>query len=257
MESGKRLAIDSMRTSRIFADQSLTSGDTVTLSAETSHYILRVLRLRPGNSLILFNGDGGEYQATLGESPSMRAVVSVGEANRPRRESGLRILLGQGVSRGERMDLVLQKSVELGVACVAPLWTQRSQVQLSGKRLENRLAHWRGVMRSACEQSGRVLLPELEDIAPLSEWLRLEQERKTHHKLVLDPSGSLSLKELEPRANVSVLIGPEGGLAEDEIGLAESCGFQRIRLGPRVLRTETAAIAMLAALQALWGDLTA
>ena len=244
-----------MRISRIYADQSLSGGNTVCLNPETSHYILRVLRLRPGDPLILFNGDGSEYQATLRESNKRQAVLAVGEAHRPRRESSLHILLGQAVSRGERMDLVLQKSVELGVARVAPLWTERTQVQLSGGRLENRLAHWRGIVRSACEQSGRVLLPALEDIVPLSEWLTLQGTHATGHKLVFHPSGELTLRELEPRAHASVLIGPEGGLTEDEIGLAEACGFQRIRLGPRVLRTETAALAALTALQALWGDL--
>ena len=244
-----------MRVSRIYTQQQLSSGATVTLGEEISHYVLRVLRLRRGDPLILFNGDGSEYQAILSKADRSQAAALIGQADKPHRESALRVFLGQGLARGERMDFVLQKSAELGAAGITPLRTKRCQVQLSGKRLTNRLAHWQGILRSACEQSNRVVLPGLEKPAPLPEWLATVQFQEQQHKLVFEPSATQRLRDLPPASSVSILVGPEGGLDEDEIRLAEANGFQRIRLGPRVLRTETAAIAALAAVQTLWGDL--
>jgi 16S rRNA (uracil1498-N3)-methyltransferase len=244
-----------MRVSRIYTRQLLNSGATVTLGEELSHYVLRVLRLRRGDPLILFNGDGSEYQAILSEADRSQAAALIGQADKPHRESALRVFLGQGLARGERMDFVLQKSAELGAVSITPLWTNRCQVQLSGKRLENRLAHWHGIVRSACEQSNRVVLPGLDKPTPLPEWLAAVQLQEQQLKLVLDPSATRRLRDLPPASSVSILVGPEGGLDEDEIRLSESNGFQRIRMGPRVLRTETAALAALAAVQTLWGDL--
>jgi len=226
----------------------------VTLEETTSHHLLRVLRLKPGESLLLFNGNGKEYQAVLKESCKKQARVLVQDSLQPDRESKLHIALGQGIARGERMDFVLQKSVELGVGSITPLWTKRAQVQLSGRRLEKRLSHWRGVIRSACEQSGRVYLPKLHCAAKLADWYSVN--RKQSLQIVLDPSASLRLSDLTPAGEVRILIGPEGGLEDDEISMAETSGFKRIRLGPRTLRTETAALATVAAVQALWGDLS-
>ena len=244
-----------MRLSRIYTRQLLNSGATVTLGEEISHYVLRVLRLRRGDPLILFNGDGSEYQAILSKADRSQAAALIGQADKPHRESALRVFLGQGLARGERMDFVFLKSAELGVVSITPLWTNRCQVQLSGKRLANRLAHWQGILRSACEQSNRVVLPGLDKPTPLPEWLAAVQLQEQQHKLVLDPSATRRLRDLPPASSVSILVGPEGGLDEDEIRLSESNGFQRIRMGPRVLRTETAALAALAAVQTLWGDL--
>ncbi len=224
------------------------------LEEATSHHLLRVLRLTAGESLLLFNGDGKEYQAVLKESANKQARILVENSRQPERESKLHITLGQAISRGERMDFVLQKSVELGVESIAPLWTKRSQVQLSGKRLEKRLSHWRGVIRSACEQSGRVCLPKLHNPAKLPDWHSIN--RKQSLQLVLDPAASLQLSDLIPAREIRILIGPEGGLEGEEISMAEESGFKRIRLGPRILRTETAALATVAAVQALWGDLS-
>ena len=181
-------------------------------------------------------------------------MVLVQNSRQPDRESKLRITLGQGISRGERMDFVLQKSVELGVESITPLWTKRSQVQLSGRRLEKRLSHWRGVIRSACEQSGRVYLPKLHSAAKLPNWYSVKRTQSL--QLVLDTAASLHLSDLTPAREIRILIGPEGGLEGDEVSLAEESGFKRIRLGPRILRTETAALATVAAIQALWGDLS-
>jgi 16S rRNA (uracil1498-N3)-methyltransferase len=243
-----------MRLSRFYTEQSLSPGQTVTLEETISHHLLRVLRLKAGESLLLFNGDGKEYQAVLEQSGKKRARVLVHNSRRPDRESKLHIALGQGISRGERMDFALQKSVELGVESITPLWTKRSQVPLNGQRLEKRLSHWRGVIRSACEQSGRVYLPILHNATKLPGWY--STNRKQSLQLVLDPAASLQLSDLTPAREIRILIGPEGGLDGDEINMAEEIGFKRIRLGPRILRTETAALAAVAAVQTLWGDLS-
>lgn len=240
--------------SRFYTEQSLSPGQKVILEETSSHHLLRVLRLKAGESLLLFNGNGKEYRAILEEAGKKQATVLVQDSRQPDRESKLHITLGQGVSRGERMDFVLQKSVELGVGSITPLWTKRSQVQLSGKRLEKRLNHWRGVIRSACEQSGRVYLAKLNGATKLPDWFSVN--RKQSLQLVLDPAASLQLSDLTPAREIRILIGPEGGLQSDEISMAEASGFQRIRLGPRILRTETAALATVAAIQALWGDLS-
>ncbi len=241
-----------MRLSRFYTAQSLRLGECVTLEESSSHHLLRVLRLRTGESLLLFNGDGSEYQAVLEEADSKHARVLVQHATRPQRESTLRIALGQGLCRGERMDFVLQKSVELGVDSITPLWTKRSQVELRGSRLQKRLTHWHRVIQSACEQSGRTCLPKLHPATSLEDWTCADPQ--TSLRMVLDPTAALQLCDLKPQKAIRVLIGPEGGLARDEISSAENSGFKRVRLGPRVLRTETAALAILAAVQTLWGD---
>jgi 16S rRNA (uracil1498-N3)-methyltransferase len=248
-----------MRVSRIYTSASLENVESITLDRETSHYVVRVLRLRRGHPLVLFNGDGDEYDAVMEHADGTHALILVGRRQATERESPLRIHLGQGVSRGERMDLVLQKSVELGITSVTPLWTRRAQSRLTGERLEKRMAHWRGIIRSGCEQSGRAVLPELHPVTRLSQWLAGPdcQHQQAQQNVVLDPRATVHLRDLDPASRVNVLIGPEGGLDDEELQQAASHGFQRIQLGPRILRTETAALAVLAALQTLWGDLAA
>ncbi|HHJ13999.1 MAG TPA: 16S rRNA (uracil(1498)-N(3))-methyltransferase [Gammaproteobacteria bacterium] len=240
-----------MRTPRCHVAHSLDPDCQFELDPERSHYLLRVLRLKPGDLLILFNGDGCEYPARLVDMEGKRARIRTGSPRRPDVESPLHIELGQGISRGERMDWALQKSVELGVAAITPIWAARTEVRLSGTRLDKRLAHWRGVIRSACEQSGRLCLPTLSAPAPLGAWCKYETGMR---KLVLAPDAKQRLTELEPAHRLRVLIGPEGGLEENEIETARAAGFTPVRIGPRVLRTETAAAAVIAALQTLWGD---
>jgi 16S rRNA (uracil1498-N3)-methyltransferase len=242
-----------MRLTRCYTDQDLYPGEVLLLDQQNSHHLFRVLRMRQGDKLILFNGDGKEYQAVVQGEKGRLALVLVQSLDEPLRESNLRITLGQGVSRGERMDFVLQKSVELGVAGLTPIWTRRSQVQLSGARLDKKMHHWRGVVRSASEQSGRVRLPVLDQPTDLPSWCR--HASTEGHRIVLDPGCSGQLKDLPRASRVCILIGPEGGLDDDEISAAEKCGFVRVRLGPRVMRTETAALVALAAAQTLWGDL--
>lgn len=242
-----------MRVPRFFTRQTLSPGQPVTLELPPSHHLLRVLRAQPGAAAVLFNGDGREYQAVLQGTDGKHAVLDVTTATEPRRESPLVIRLGQGVSRGERMDWVIQKSVELGVREITPLWTLRSQVQLSGKRLDKRLSHWEGIATSASEQSGRVELTEICQATRLTKWIGQPDDGMVT-RIVLDPDADATLGEMEAPAEVRVLVGPEGGLERGEIEMAINAGFVPVRLGPRTLRTETAALATVASIQMLWGD---
>jgi 16S rRNA (uracil1498-N3)-methyltransferase len=241
-----------MRIPRFYTAQTLVLHQPVVLEQAPSHHLLKVLRIQAGDSVLLFNGDGKEYQAILESSEGKRAILGISCATDRHRESRLRVSLGQGISRGERMDLVIQKAVELGVKEITPLWSRRSQVQLSGQRLDKRLSHWRGVIQAACEQSGRVRLPVLHQAVDLAEWLGAAAHGVLG--IILDPEADTTLQEIEPASSVQVLVGPEGGLEHNEVGAAVAAGFRRVRLGPRILRTETAALAALAALQTLWGD---
>lgn len=241
-----------MRVPRFYTGESLATHQAVLLEAGPSHHLLKVLRLQPGDPVLLFNGDGKEYHAILDSNEGKRARLSINSTGEPHRESGLRISLGQGVSRGERMDLVVQKAVELGVNEITPLWARRSQVRLSGQRLDKRLSHWRGIVVSACEQSGRVRLPALNPAVGLTDWLVASSGEPIG--IILDPEADKTLHDIDPSNQVRVLIGPEGGLEQEEIATAIAAGFRPVRLGPRTLRTETATLATLAALQTLWGD---
>ncbi|MDE0855370.1 MAG: 16S rRNA (uracil(1498)-N(3))-methyltransferase [Nevskia sp.] len=222
------------------------------LPEAAARHVGQVLRMRPGELLTLFNGAGGEYDAVI-EAVERRSVqVRVENFREVERESALRITLAQCVSKGERMDYTVQKAVELGVAAIVPLLSARSVVKLDSERWEKKLEHWRGVVVSACEQSGRTAVPHVFPVQKLDAWLA---HCGSGPRLVLAPGGHHSLKELPPVPAATLLVGPEGGLADEEVALAVHRGFTAIGLGPRVLRTETAGVAALAALQALWGDL--
>lgn len=212
-----------------------------------------VLRLRVGDRLILFNGEGGEYMAIL-DRGGRNARVRVLEYRAVERESPLRITLAQAISSGERMDFTLQKAVELGVFALQPIVSQRTVVRLDAERSQRRQAHWQGVVASACEQSGRCRLPEVGAILTYPEWLAKARNMNAA-KYLLDPEGSERLRNLPtPQSPVLLLAGPEGGFEPAERDAALAAGFIGIRLGPRILRTETAAVAAIAAMQALWGD---
>jgi 16S rRNA (uracil1498-N3)-methyltransferase len=244
-----------MRLSRVFIDAPLSPGARLRLPREAAGHVGRVLRLKAGAALTLFNGTGGEYSATLVAEERGAVVVSVGEARALERESALHLTLVQGVSRGERMDLVVQKVTELGVTQLVPVITERSVVRLDEAQAARRLAHWRAIAIGACEQSGRNTLPTLVAPLPLAALLRTGT-RGAASRLLLSGAAELKLKELPPPAGeVMVLIGPEGGLTPQEQEEARLAGFVGVRLGPRVLRTETAAIAAVALLQQLFGDL--
>jgi len=240
-----------VRTPRVYVDSVLSAGRQIRLSAATSLHLAQVLRLRAGDPMILFNGDGRDYSAHLIAGPRAAIVAEVEAVGEPEPPPLLFTHLGLGVSKGERMDFALQKSVELGVSRITPLFTRRGVVQLASDRLQRRMEHWRGVVRAACEQSGRRRLPGLEQASDLGAWLRQSHPLP----LLLDASASLPLAELPaPKGAVTILVGPEGGLSPSERASALDTGFIGVRLGPRVLRTETAPLAALAVVQALWGD---
>lgn len=241
-----------MRLTRVYVDAPLTAGKRVALQGSAATHITRVLRLRQGDALTLFNGQGGEYAASLAEARGGKVTVAVGEAHPLERESALSLTLAQGVSRGERMDLVVQKATELGVCGLAPVFTERSVVRLSAAQAARKLEHWRAIAVGACEQSGRNRLPQLRAPVPLADFLKAAASGT---RLLLSPGAPARIQDLPPPvAAVTVLIGPEGGLSELERESAVAAGFTPVRLGPRVLRTETAAIAALSVLQREFGD---
>ncbi|ADJ27090.1 16S rRNA (uracil(1498)-N(3))-methyltransferase [Nitrosococcus watsonii] len=243
-----------MRVPRLYFPLSLSIGSSVSLDERTLQYVIRVLRLRLGAQLRLFDGRGAEYQAVLEMVEKRAARVRILERIEHYVESPLHIVLGQGISRGERMDYALQKAVELGVSHIVPLLTERSSVNFSTGRAEKRLRHWQGVIISACEQCGRNYIPPVEIPRSLADFLGDDHGGLA---VLLDPRSERPLKALPlPLDNrLILLIGPEGGLNEIEIKQAQQADFIGVRLGPRILRTETAAVAALTALQLLWGDL--
>ncbi|MEJ2423393.1 MAG: 16S rRNA (uracil(1498)-N(3))-methyltransferase [Candidatus Thiodiazotropha sp.] len=243
---------DTLRVPRIHTLQALSQGISLTLDEASSHHVRQVLRLRMGDPLILFTSQGEEYAARLTQVSKQGVQADIGEQlrNEPAPTLGIHLMLG--ISRGERMDFALQKATELGVTRITPLLTQRCVVKLDEKKRSSRMDHWHKVVIHACEQSGRCRVPQFD--APLELSVVLG-ERLPGCALLLDHRSVKTLADLsKPEGSVSLLIGPEGGLAPEEREQACGLGFQGVRLGPRVLRTETAPLAAIAAIQALWGD---
>ena len=242
-----------MRIPRIYIPVPLQSGATIQLDEIGFRHAVRALRITEGAPVTLSNGGGGQYKAPLCNVEKRRASAAIG-AHSPREcESPLPIILGQCISRGERMDFTIQKAVELGVTEIVPLFSERCGVKLDKERSDKRTSHWQSTIISACEQSGRNRLPRLHAPLSLEQWLGTVE---ASCKLVLDPCASHALPDLpKPEKNVALLIGPEGGLSDPEIERAIKSGFNSIRLGPRILRTETAGLVVLSAIQQLWGDL--
>jgi len=243
-----------MRVPRVYTDQLLGAGDTVTLESNPSAHLSRVLRMGTGDAVTLFNGDGGEYPARIISADKRRVVVETGERVEPCNESPLQVELAIAVSRGDRMDWIIQKSTELGVNKITPLITARVEVKLNSERMAKRLAHWQHIAISACEQCGRNRVPEIAPVVTLQTWLPspdADLRLVLHHRADAGPQA-----EQSPPGSVALLIGPEGGLDEGEIEAAEAANFEALRLGPRVLRTETAPLAALAIVQSRWGDMS-
>lgn len=241
-----------MRIPRFYVDTLLASGTTVELSAEAAHHALQVLRLKAGAPLRVFNGEGGEYDAVLVHSTKRSAALAIQQFYDVERESSLRIELGQAVSRGDRMDFAVQKSTELGVSSISPLLSEHGIGRLDEKQRCKKQDHWQRIAVNACEQCGRNRIPPVRMPVPLNEWLSGVQ---ASFKLVLDPESDLAITRLpDPGDGICIMIGAEGGFSADELAAAKQAGFVGARLGPRVLRTETAAAAALAALQTCWGD---
>jgi 16S rRNA (uracil1498-N3)-methyltransferase len=245
-----------MRLTRVHVPEPLTAGRRQAIEGNAASHIARVLRLKPGDALTLFDGRGGEYAARIETIRNGAVVVEVQERSALERESPLSLTLAQGVSRGERMDWVVQKATELGATRIIPLLTERSVVRLDSKQSARKLQHWQGIAIAACEQSGRNRIPDMAAPLDLHDFLRGIDSRAT--RLLLSPSGTQRVNDLEaPDGGIVILIGPEGGLAESEQRAALNAGFMPVRLGPRVLRTETAAVAALTLLQHQFGDLDA
>jgi 16S rRNA (uracil1498-N3)-methyltransferase len=227
---------------------SLSAGQTAELPEDRGHYALRVLRLRLDEQLIVFNGEGGEYLARLQQIGKKTASILLERYLPAERESPLRLLLGQAISKPEHMDYAVQKAVELGASEIAPLLCQRSP---SLPDWDKRWLHWHKIILSACEQCGRNRPPRLHPAQPLHEWLAAAQPEC---RAILDPQAQIRLLDLEGGNAISLLIGPEGGFAPEELQAANQAGWQGVSLGPRILRTETATAATLAICQARWGD---
>ncbi len=244
-----------MRRIRCHVDAALICGTELPLPDAAANHLLLVLRLGSGDPVTLFNGDGFDYSASLERVGRSAAKALIGERQAGCPESGLAITLAQGIARGDKMDLILQKATELGVAAVWPLQTERTEVRLDAERMHKRLLHWRAVIASACEQSGRARLPTLDSPRGLAGMI--EAASTTTLCLLLDPTGAHSLASLPPPAHGSLLlaVGPEGGFNSSERSQLRDAGFIGLRLGPRILRTETAGLAAIAALQARFGDL--
>lgn len=243
-----------MRLTRCHVELPLHSGQVVQLPESSANHLVRVLRLRQGDACVLFNGDGHDYAATLEQVGKREVSARITAATPVDNESTLRITLLQGVARGEKMDLILQKATELGVSSFLPVMADRTEVKLDAERAEKRLQHWHNVVVSACEQSGRAVLPQLS--APQS-LASAGAQCGPGVKLTLDPQGEHRLGKLTIPADTAIVIaiGPEGGWSPRDRDTLAAAGFSGLQLGPRILRTETAGLAAIAALQAHYGDL--
>lgn len=245
-----------MRPRVLIVDAGRLADEPVRLDPQRSHHLVRVLRLQAGAALECFDGRGARYEARLERADPRACTVRVGARLPADTESKLRVTLLQCVSAHERMDWTIEKAVELGVAAIRPLVSARSPQRLDAERSQRRREHWQRLVEAACMQCGRDLLPVLHEMQPLERWLADSRRPAEGLALVLVPGASQGLREipLHARSEIELLVGPESGLAEREVDAALAAGFRAVRLGPRVLRTETAGIAALAALQALAGD---
>ena len=239
---------------RFYSNSPLAMNATVLLSESAAAHATRALRLSEGDSVVLFNGDGFDYTCTLTTIKKNAVTAQVNSAQKIDNESALNITLLQGISSGDRMDFTIQKAVELGVKKIQPISSQRSVVKLNAERAEKRTEHWQNIAISACEQSGRAFVPKVLAPIALDKWLS-QNPQNNDTRILLNPVGAKRLAEMtKPSAEIQLLIGAEGGLSPAEIALAASQGFQSIVLGPRILRTETAALTAISAMQVRWGD---
>lgn len=242
-----------MHSPRIFIPETLKTDQTIELSGNAFNHSIRALRLKTGTAITLFNGQGGEFTATISDIQRKSATAVIGTFSAREAEAPLKLIIGQCISRGDKMDYTIQKSTELGASNITPLFSERCGVQLKNERLSKKELHWSGIAISACEQCGRNRIPTIQPGSQLNTWV---ENVNAELKLVLAPSGQTTLKQLpSPTQSVALLFGPEGGLSEQELQHAQHHGFIGIQLGPRILRTETAALTTLSCIQALWGDL--
>lgn len=239
---------------RIHCPQPLAPGAQVELPGQAAHHALKVLRMKPGDSVILFDGRGGEWRAELKFGAGRTAQATLKEFIDRDCESPLHITLVQALPAGDKMDWIVEKCVELGVAAIQPITARRSVMRLTAERMERRVAHWNGIASAACEQCGRNRVPRVAPVLDLTQYLAAAAVQPAR-RLLLAPEGATSLQALgKPQEPVVVMVGPEGGWEESEMHAARLAGYTAVRLGPRILRTETAGAAMLAAMQSVWGD---
>lgn len=244
-----------MRLIRVYVKAPLAAGAQLELQGPAHEHVKRVLRLGAGDEVTLFNGDGHDYPSVIRELRRSATAVAVRAVASARAESPLAITLVQGVARAERMDLVVQKATELGVTVIQPVAAARSVVKLDAASRAKKLAHWRGIAIAACEQCGRARLPAVADPVPIADWLA-RPARAGLRRLQLEPdAGEALVAAARDAASIELLVGPEGGLTDTERDAARQTGYLSCRIGPRVLRSETASIAALAVLQATAGDL--
>ena len=242
-----------MRIPRIYLPSNLENNQLLELTEHAFQHVVKVLRMKQDSKLVVFDGQGNEYSAVLEQINKKNAFVKINEQIDSSAESNLSIHLGLGISKGERMDFAIQKSVELGVTEITPLFTEYCVVNLDEKRIKKRLHHWQGIIISACEQSGRSVLPTLNKTTTLVKWA----DSINDTCVVFDPLATTTLKKVTPENNaINLVIGPEGGLSTNEISeLKNKTNVQAVKFGPRILRTETAAVSAITAIQLLWGDL--
>lgn len=245
-----------MRQTRLYLEGQYGSGSELQVDADKAHYLSRVLRLRVGDAIVIFNGTGEQFSASITALQRSGARLAVHDALAASTESDFKLHLAQGISRGDRMDFVVQKATELGVKRITPLLTERGVVKLTADRAEKRRQHWQKIATSACEQSGRVRMPLVDAPTRLDAWLG-DKTKQADSDILLQPGATNALATIDvPATKVCILIGPEGGFSDAEYAMMAAAGFRAVSLGPRVLRTETAAVAALAILQARCGDLS-
>jgi len=237
-----------MKHVRLYQNSLLNIGEELTLDEYAAHHLLKVLRFPQGQSITLFNGDGFNYSAEVLETNKHCMVKLLSKDANPS-ESMLNLTLAQGIAKGEKMDFLMQKAVELGVNKIIPIMTERCVVKLSGDKLVKRTKHWKKIVIGACEQSGRSVIPEVASPIGLDEFL----QQPSVNGFVLHHRSEQTLLEVAVVNKATILIGPEGGLSEAEIAQATKSSYQSLLLGPRVLRTETASLAAIANMQLLWG----
>ncbi|WP_194757080.1 16S rRNA (uracil(1498)-N(3))-methyltransferase [Aliidiomarina indica] len=240
-----------MRIPRIYHPEPISGQQQVTLSDDASHHVGRVLRMQPGQALELFDGSDVRYAASIVSVTKKSVVAAITAAETDSRESDLQIHLVQGISKGDRMDFVLQKSVELGVTSITPIFTQRCNVKLNQERLDKKQEQWRKIVLGACEQSGRNRVPEVKAAVSLAQWLA---ESDTSQRVILDPYATSRFRDIPQSTSYTLIIGPEGGFTEQEVQLLDEHQCLGVQIGPRILRTETAALAAITALQSHFGD---
>lgn len=236
---------------RIYTPAALAINSKLELESQASTHLVKVLRLKEGAEIRLFNGDGCEYLAHIIVAGKKHAHVEITEVLSTDAKVSFPLHLGQVISKGDRMDFTIQKATELGITDITPLWSERCDVRLKGERLEKKMEHWQKVAISACEQSGRNHVPTIHPAMNYYDWAKnIECERK----LVLHTRDQKPLADMQAPSSVALLVGPEGGITDEEVELCIEQGFTGLTLGPRILRTETAALATLSLLQYLWGD---